>query len=142
MTLAEQIRAMKRHDAPDYYDYNDALDSAAALADAHESALVAAAYERAAYEAAEMAEHIAEERNWPSGARQARQIAASIRAMLPADARAALDRMRAEARKEGMREAYELCKGVRKGSETDDYGIGALDCAIAILAAAEKEAGK
>ena len=52
----------------------------------------------------------------------------------------ALDRMLADARKEGMREAYELCKGVRKGAETDDYGIGALDCAIAILAAAEKEA--
>lgn len=47
----------------------------------------------------------------------------------------------AEARREGMREAYDLCKGVRRGAETDDYGIGALDCAIAILAAAEKEAG-
>lgn len=49
---------------------------------------------------------------------------------------ATLDRIKAEARREGMREAYDLCKKVRKGAETDDYGIGALDCAIAIRAAA------
>lgn len=52
-------------------------------------AMAGAVLERAAYECAELAEHNAEERNWRDGARQARQIAARIRALNP-DASAAL----------------------------------------------------
>lgn len=115
-----------------------------ALAEAHESALVAAAYEEAADACADyprVAPDATEAQHYDE---QIEHSQACIRALTPADAKAALERrdaqMRAQGRKAGMREAYELCKGVRKGAETDDYGIGALDCAIAILAAAE-EAG-
>jgi hypothetical protein len=44
-------------------------------------ALVNAAYERAAYEVAELFLHSAEERGWRDGAQQAARIAKRIRAM-------------------------------------------------------------
>lgn len=62
------------------------------------------------------------------------------------DALAARDRrdaqMRAEGRKEGLREAADVCVCIRQDPETaEDEAIGAMMCASAILAAAEKEKG-
>lgn len=50
--------------------------------------------------------------------------------------------MRAEGRKEGMREAADVCVCIRQDPETaEDEAIGAMMCASAILAAAERGAG-
>ena len=123
MTLADEIRALRVKRLSTYYSgWNAAIDRAAALAEAHESALVAAAYEAAADKYAEMG--VAGEDGYPAWDYFA-SAAAAIRAMTPADANAALDRMLTEARKEGMREAARLVRPI----------------ADAILAAAEKESG-
>ncbi len=144
--LGDKIRGLKRKDPTTYADmqWDFALDRAAALADEH-AATIAAAYEAAADTAIQHISKIqVNEPLWHEGQDWAAdRISQAIRALAATDpdGSAALNRIKAEARLEGMREAYELCKGVRRGAETDDYGIGALDCAIAILAAAEKEAG-
>lgn len=103
----------------------------------------AAARVAAAYEAAAncIEDQVANDNR--QNVRNAMRVAAIfIRSLDADDAQAALARLLAAAKAEGMREAYTICKGVRRGAETDDYGIGALDCAIAILAAADKVAAK
>lgn len=133
MTLADEIRALKLtgHSPMPVFDgtWNAALDRAAALAEAHESALAAAAYEAVAVwlVRAGLAGDAADD-----------PLATCIRAMTSADARAALDRMLAEARKDGMRKAAAMLPALWP------FGCHMIrsmtDAQAAILAAAEKEA--
>lgn len=68
----------------------------------------------------------------------AHEIATAIRAMTDADARAALDRIKAEARREGMREAAGICERIRIAIANGPMPEGArFDYEQAILAAAE-----
>lgn len=85
MTLAEQIRALQLG-LPVGGTAHTALDRAAELAEAHESALVAAAYEAAADRVL----------------RAGHSLDIEIRCMTDADAAAALARIKAEAVKEAL----------------------------------------
>jgi hypothetical protein len=71
-------------------------------------AMVAAALEKAAYEVAELAEHIAEERNDRDRATQARAIAKGIRALIKDPS--ILAKRDAQIKAEGLREAAGLIK--------------------------------
>ena len=144
MTLADEIRALRVKRLSTYYSgWNAAIDRAAALAEAHESALVAAAYEAAADACADyprVAPGSTEARHYDE---QIEHSQACIGAMTPADASAALDRMLTEAWKRGMREAA----GIAALHTPTKHG-GALASHVtgttiqnAILAASEKEAG-
>lgn len=105
MTLGDKIRAMQRANRSTYdVEFNAALDRAAALADEHE-ATIAAAYEAAIDACSDyprIAPDATEAQHYDE---QIEHSQACIRALTPADARAALDRIKAEARKEGMRAA-------------------------------------
>lgn len=159
MTLGDKIRAMKISDPFDPYGYgfNAALDRAAALADEHEATIAAGLQYPVAVHANMLRGTIAKP-SWEqimhlypveakatiaaayeaaalmTGPNPDNEIATAIRARVPADARAALDRIKREARKEGVlagiREATAHCR------EFNDGG-----CNAAAILAAAGEAG-
>lgn len=153
VTLGDKIRALKATVSSTYdssYFVDLALDRAAALADAY-AATVAAAYEAAAGIDPAIFDHPSVYMGGPSrqAMKTAEAVAKAIRAMTDADAAAALDRIKAEAHRAGMREAAAMCRAV--ADEADDEDCLQFDKHIAphmrgmaldILAAAEKEAGE
>ena len=145
MTLADEIRALRVKRLSTYYSgWNAAIDRAAALAEAHESALVAAAYEAAADACADyprVAPGSTEARHYDE---QIEHSQACIGAMTPADASAALDRMLTEAWKRGMREAAGMATSFLVGHPGEGVPMRSPtphEIKRRILAAAEKESG-
>lgn len=134
MTLAEQIRALQLG-LPVGGTAHAALDRAAALADQHQAdadALVAAAYEAAGVRARHL---------WHDS-QDAEEVEIGINNLTNAHARAALDRIKEEAHRAGMREAAGICERIRIAIANGPMPEGArFDYEQAILAAAEKEAG-
>jgi hypothetical protein len=113
-------------------------------------ALIAAAYEDAARLCdAKHADYMISKGRDPKKYESAHSLLArSIRNLTPAEATAALAQIEREAeargRAMGLREAAGVCRKVRASSADESEGVGALDCASAILARAaeiEKEGG-
>lgn len=97
--LGDKIRALTTDEDGEWANgFSAALDRAAALADEH-AATIATAYEAAAV----WIEGQAAGSIQKSVADALRVGAIYIRALTPADARAALDRIKAEARKKGLK---------------------------------------
>lgn len=173
MTLGDKIRALKltgRSSMPVFDNtWNAALDRAAALADEHE-ANIAAAYEDAAqkadtFDARAFRERYAVDRRGRKQWNEARvlacenqainitaeDIATAIRARVPADAQAALDRLIREAEARGMEMACAALSGVsRPDPKQNDWRFGrsgfsnpmdAAGSAILTAAAKHREAG-
>lgn len=127
MTLAEQIRALSFANVSAYDSgWNAALERVAELAEA-QAGLVAAAYEAAAQTAYLWGDH-----------EEAERLRDTLRAMTPADALAELARIKAEARREGMREAASLAAEIAERTRPDGmaYHTGVMDVVDAIRAAA------
>lgn len=144
--LGDKIRALAKEDiGPRTNGWNRALDRAAALADEHE-ATIAAVYEAAADTAIQHISKIqVNEPLWHEGQDWAAdRISQAIRALAATDpdGSAALERIKAEARREGMREAAGICAAIyatqRKKSMIGQAN-GADKCRAAILSAAGED---
>lgn len=131
--LGDEIRALQRVQHSTYdVEFNTALDQAAALADEH-AAIIAAAYEAAGVRARHL---------WHDS-QDAEEVEIGINNLTDAEAAAALARIKAEARRAGMREAAGICERIRIAIANGPMPEGArFDYEQTILAAAEKEAGK
>lgn len=151
--LGDKIRALKpgigiKHTG------SEALDQAAALADEH-AATIAAAYEAAATITDGELVYYGHFVRWPCyhkgpgnvhidspHVELARCFSAAIRAMPPADAAAALNRIKREARKEEWDAIADVAiKGLSAHFPGMVYGGNYQAIKAAIIAAAEKEAG-
>ena len=134
MTLADEIRALKTDSQSSYgQGIDEGLARAAALAEAHESALVAQLQDPVAVHATMLRGTIAKP-TWEQ-----------IKHLYHADAQADLDRIKAEAHRAGMREAAEIAATIHEAQRKKSMigqANGAEKCRVAISAAAKKETGK